>query len=527
MPRINFDNLGTVGVIKDTEATELPHNAWTDSANVRFTNRGVEKFTGHEEIYQTAVEAPYFAISSQVGADYFWFYNSLANMFITDGVSHGTITASTGSADAQADINWTGGVLGGGIVIMNNGIREPWQWTGSGLTDQYAGLANWPAGMIARTLRPFKQTLVAADIDEGSGRNGTLIRWSNSAAVGAVPSSWDYTDTSSGAGRESISQGGGYIVDMATLRDINIIYKEGATWLMQFVGGNAQYAFRRMFEQIGIFSRRCVRELFGQHIVLGNNDVFMHDGQVVTQFLANKWRKWLFNEIDGDYASTSFIAINHEATEVWICYPETGQTLPNKALCWNWKDNTAYVRELPNGTAHIADGIIDVGSRTIDGLVGTIDSQIGINDQQTYSSAKKYLLMCNVNQTKFFKADSTQQFDGSNMTAYAHREALPIAGVSDDRRMRKIDIEALKYITEVWPIIKGTIGGIVNIYIGTRDNLDDTLSWNGPFPYTIGTTRKIDCRVMGKIIDIKFESTSNIEWQLYSYGLEVRVGGVR
>lgn len=528
MPIQYFDNLGAIGIIKDTPDTELPGNAFTDGQNVRFTEGAVSKITGHEEVFGTPAGAPYYAFPVNKRSDYFWMYASLTDLFITDGTSHGTISETTGSANATADIGWNGGVLGDGIVVMNSGVDEPLEWTGIGLTDQFAPLSNWPAGMIARVIRPFKQVLVAADIDEGSGRDGTLLRWSHPAAPGSVPASWDYNDDAYDAGRVTIAQGGDFIIDMAPIRDLNMIYKSNSTWTMQFVGGRGQYAFRKVFDNLGLMSTRCVKEVFGRHIVLANGDAVIHDGQTVQQFLTRKWKRWLFNNIDGTNYARSFVTVNHGENEVWICFPQTGYTLPNIALIWNWWRNTVYVRELPVGTAHIAHGIVDTGaSSAIEDWSGTAEDDTGIFDEQSYSAAERYLLMCDADKTKFYRADTSQQFNGSNFTSYVERSAVPLGRMDANGQVRKIDLMRMKFITAIIPIIEGTIGGIVKVYIGTRDYLGDTVSWNGPFNYTIGSSDWLKVRVSGRIIDLRILSDSNITWKMPTYGVEYEFDGER
>jgi hypothetical protein len=518
-----FENLGSLGIVKDTHEQQLPPNAWTTGQNMRFREDSVLKIAGEQAVFGTPTAAPYFALPIAKGPNYWWVYGGLNDIYATNGTSHYCVTDTGGTASAAVNvaIGWNGGLMGGGVGILNNGVLAPLSFTGSTSNTAWAKLANWPAGMIARCLRPFKQTLVAWDIDEGSGRDGTLLRWSHPAAVGAVPASWDYTNTAYSAGRTNLSQGGDFIVEGEPLRDSFFIYKENSTWSMQYVGGNSIYAFRREFDQLGIMSRRCVKEFFGKHVVLSLNDVVIHDGQTVTQFLSNKWKRYLFNSIDGTYYYSSFVVVDYPYEEVWICYPEIGYTLPNKAIIWNWRDNTTSIRELPTGTAHIERGIVDTGSDfTIAGDSSTYENASGIFDEQSYNASSRYLLMCDANLIKFYRGDTSTQFHGNNITATIERNALPIGSP-------KPDFTRIKYVNEIWPVIHGTAGGVVNIYLGLRDSLDDPTSWKGPFAYTIGTTVKIDVAYSARIFDIRFTSTTNIDWTLERYGLKVRIAGLR
>ena len=527
MPRTYFDRLGEIGVISDVPQEALPKNAWTGGQNVRFNDTAVEKFTGEQEVYASPLAAPYYATPIQVGASYFWHYASLNDIYATNGASHYLVSEATAGYSATPDINWTGGVLSGGVNIMNNGIDAPAMWTGSAVTDKYAALSNWPASMTARVLRPFKQFLVAGDIDEGGGRNGTLLRWSHPAEPGAVPSSWDYTDPTNDSGRTQLGQTSDYIMDMWPLRDLMMIYKENSVWSMQYTGGSLQFAFRNVFLHIGALSRRCIKEFMGKHIVMGYDDVVVHDGNQADSILNSKWRKWLYANIDEDAYLRSFIAINYSAGEVWMCIPQQGYTLPNIALVWNWKYNTTQLRELPASTSHIEWGIVDPQfSGEFNSDSGTFDTAAGLFDEKEYAGAHQYMLICDHNHSKFLKADTTNQFDGSNMTAYVERNFLPL-GRMDQNGNIKTDHAVMKFIREIEPVINGTVGGVVNIYLGVQDHIGDAVSWKGPYPYTIGTTRKINTRVTGRIISIKFESKTDLEWRMEQYSVEYELGGSR
>lgn len=529
MPIVHFDKLATHGIVMDVEPHELPQTAWSGGNNVRFTDGAVEKFTGHEAVYGTAAAAPYFAMPINTASTKFWHYAGLKDIYATDGVTHGCITptGSTASLGATVDINWTGGALGGGVYVLNNGVDAPFQWAGTGLTDVYAALSNWPASMTARVLRPFKQFLVAADIDEGSGRNGTLLRWSHPATPGGVPSSWDYTDRTKDAGRVQISQTPDYIIEMEPLRDLNIIYKEGSVWAMQFIGGNAKFSFRKVFSEFGALSRRCVKSFLGKHIVLTADDLIIHDGNDAKSVIDGRWKRWLLANVDGDNYGRSFMVIDYLKSEVWCCFPQSGYTMPNIAMVWNWTTNTITTRDLPQGTAHIEWGVIDTGGDlTFDGDAGTFDAAEGTFDGQIDRGSLRELLMCDTTRSLFYRGNSSEQFAGTNMAAYVQRLALPI-GRQDLRGEIRPNLTAQKYITEIWPVIEGTTGGIVEIYLGSRDHVGDAVSWSGPYEYIIGTTRKINVRLVGPIIDIRFNSNGNITWKVVSYGLEVRLGGKR
>jgi len=527
MAILNVDNVAEIGIIKDTPEYELPINAWTDGKNVRFIDNKVEKIKGWEAVYDPPSVAPYFALPVQVQSNYYWFYASLTDIYGVDNAgSHAEISQAATTYSATADLNWNGGVMAGGVVVLNNGVETPQQWTGTALTDLFTDLQAWPSGMVARVVRPYKNYLVATDIDEGSGRDSTLLRWSHPAEPSATPISWDYTDPNYDCGRVPIGERGEAIIDQAQLRDANLIYKENSVWSMQWVGGNNIFAFRRIFDNVGALSRRCVQPFFGRHLVFATDNVVIHDGQSVDEIFHRRWKKWLFAQIDGTNYERSYVTVNHSDSEVWCCFPETGYTFPNKALVWNWKNNTVCPIDLPNSTGHIEWGIIDEQTpETFDTSTGTFNTESGIFDEQVFSGAVRDLMICDTGNTKLFRFGQTETHNGSNFTAYIERDYLPLGRQGSNGPA--IDVNVYKFVRQIIPRINGTTGGVVKIYVGRRERLEDTIAWEGPFNYTIGTSHKIDCRVSGRIISIRFESNTAITWDLTGYAIDYDIGGIR
>lgn len=517
-----FENLGEVGIMKDTTPENIPQNAWSSGKNVRFREGTAQKFTGHDEVFGAtgASAGPIFAIDVPKENDLFWMYAEQDAIYGTDGSSH--VDMSSGTYAATLDINWNGGVLAGGVCVLNNGVDAPQQWTGLSLSTPFTDLANWPTGMIARVLKPLRQFLVAADIDDGTGRDGTLLRWSHPAAVGNVPSTWDYTDSTKSAGRTTITDGGNYILDMAMLRESMMIYKTDQMHSMTWTGGRSVFSFKKVFD-FGLLTRRCAKEFFGKHFCVTNSDVVIHDGFTPQSILSRRWQSYLFNAIDSTYYERVFVAINHRKNEIWICYPEAGYSLPNMAVVWNWKDNTVGERELPPDTAHAEWGVIDASTGTsFTDLSGSYEDQTGAFDDQSYSGAKQGLLLCSYSNNRFYRADQTFQYDGANIDCYLQREFLPLGGVTNGRL--QYEPMKIKTVYEIWPIFNAEAGTQITISIGGRFNESDSVTWEDR-TFTVGTDESVKFRTTGRIIDIKFATTTNTQWELVRYKIRYDLSG--
>lgn len=516
--------VGDLGVVKDMPAHALPLNAWSDAKNFRFRNGYAERFQGHSSPFDTPTVGPYYLTPAQVGVGYIWLYASLAKIFAYDGTTHTNLTRAVGGDyTATAEFNWTDAVLGG-VPILNSHTSVPQMWLPVSLAQPFQPLTSWPVTATCRSLRAFKQFLVAVDVTKSGTRFPHMVKWSHPADPGTVPSSWDETDPTKDAGETSLSETSDFVLDCARLRDLNVIYKENTTWGMQFVGGIEIFRFYKIFDSIGALSRRCAVEFFsGLQAVFGDSDIIRHDGNTAESLITNTLRKWLYARIDPTNYMKSFTAVNFAGDEVWFCFPESGQSLPNMAVVWNFKHNTLGVRDIPLA-AHIASGVSNAGAPSdawsADSNPWSSDTTLW--ETRLFQASLRGLFMAVPGTQDIFKADDTAQFDGSNYNAFVERVGLGIPLRAD----RPPDTSQMKFMTRLWPRIEGTGGSVVNIYVAGQENLVDPVVYGPPTAFTIGTDKYIDVRVRGRTFAIKYEANVAADVKLHGYDLEIRKAGL-
>lgn len=518
---IPVDQVGSVGIINDLPPSEIPLNAWTGGRNVRFLNGAVEKFSGHVEVYATPTWAPYWLLPVASGSSYFWLYAGTAKVGATDGATHADITRAAGG-DYTTDLNigWTGTVIEG-VPVINNGADVPQMWT-PGLGNDLTALTAWDTNHRCRSMRSLKRYLVALDITKSGTRYPNMIKWSHEAPSNGVPIDWDETDETIDAGEWTLSAEGGFLVDAIPLRDDLMLYKESQTWLMQYVGGIDVFRFIRKFSEMGMLSRKCAVEFFsGKQILFTGEDVVLHDGQQAQSLISKRFISAIVGTIDSTYYQRSFVALNYPKREVWVCFPETGNSLCTKALVWNWIENTWSVRDLPN-TAFIASGVVNpIGVEEVwSGAIGTWATDTDAWGDRTYDPSQRKMLIAAPDVTKLYSPDITQQFDGSNVTSYVEKTNAGWPLKAD----RPPDFTTEKLVRGIWPRIRGTSGGVVNVYLGSQQRIDGPITWSTAFPFVIGTTEYCDfiggCDA-AKLHALRFESTSNIQWKLDGYDVDV------
>lgn len=519
-----LSNAGALGIIYDRPAHELEPEAFSEGQNVRFTDGYVEKVHGHvvalEEL-SVLPAAPYWNLEWLTPGDYYWIFANHTSIYRTNGTAHTDITREVAAVkvpyNGTADNYWTGGILGG-VPIMNNnnGADYPQQWDIAGALMK--DLANWPANTYCQFIRPFKEFLIAGGITDAVGSYPQLLRWSHPALAGGVPVTWDITDDTKLAGERPFSEGGGALIDCLSLGDLNIVYLEGAVWAMQLVQSSQVFAFRRLFNDIGMMAPNCAVEVMGRHLVIGMGDIYLHNTQTKESVVSSRLRKWFYANLNPDYYFRTFVVAERERDEVWICFPDQNSLgYANKALIWNYAKNTWGQRELPE-VAFGAFGVIPkVGaSLIIDDQDIIADDDTRLIDAVTFTPGQSNLLFSVPTATKLYEMDKTNTFLALPFTSYVERTGLALTG-KDRFGNRKAAPSTKKFVRRVYPNLESDLP--VRIYFGGQNRLGDPIDWKKVVDFDPNTQTYIDMRMQTTYLAYRIESTGDQYWKFY--GMEV------
>lgn len=501
------------GLVPDQVDYSLPDGIFSDGRNVRFRDDSAEKCKGNSAVFGSLSSSVIWAKPIGDGTTSYWAYGNEAILYATDGTTHAQI--STASYNAPINIGYTGGQFHG-YLILNDTNAVPQRWAPS-LSNKIRDLDNWPASTFCRVIRPFGDFLIALRVTQGSIYNPRLLRWSDAAAFGALPDSWDYTDPTNQAGITELGETEDELVDCLPIRGNNIIYKQFSTYLMQPIGGLDVFSFRQLFNQAGMLTEDCGAAFGAMHFVLTDADIIVHDGSVPQSIADKKVRRWLFNRINPSRFQRTFVVPNHRERQMWVCFPETGNDYPNLALCWSWADNTFHVQELGFNIAAADEGIVIGSELTFDGLVGTFDQQSGTFDEATYTPFSKRLVLWRGTAKQALQAETGETFNGTSMTAYVERGNVGLTR----------DVGSVKRIRRIFPKIVGTAGDTFRVYVGARTVIDGAVTYSGPFNFTIGMDYKIDCRISARWLSLKFETVVTNTWRLAGFDVEFDPDGRR
>ena len=346
--RVTLGNLGKFGVNRDLPEQELPPEFFTDANNVRFTARGASSVRGDRRGMATGLVQAKWLIQVPPSDHPMWVYGDETRLCAYDGVSHQEITRVAQPYSGNSIQRWNGALFSG-LLVANNTVDVPQVWPNFALSTPMVDLPNWPGTLRCKFLRAFKNFLVAGNLTEGATEHPFRLRISHPAQPGAVPPSWVTNNPAFDSRQVDLGETEDGLVDCLRLGDINVVYREKCAWGMQFVGGASKWRFWPLLENSGLLWRDCVQAYPRGHAVLGQDDVFVHNGTINSEesILHNKIRKWLFKLISPDNYFNCFTVKHSEEKEIWFCVPEAGATYATFAMMWNYRDGGIGFRELP------------------------------------------------------------------------------------------------------------------------------------------------------------------------------------
>lgn len=506
---VKVPNAGA-GVNKDLLPSELAPGVWSDVSNVRFSNGFAVKRKGVQAAYSTPSFIPYALLTYSTPSARFLVQGGLTVVKVDDGT---TVTDITGTAPTGSiDDKWTGGTLNG-VLVMNNGKDDPTYWNGDTATN-LATLPGWTAGWKSDSIRPFKNYLVALGNTRGGGKQPHNVGWSSAAEPGAIPSSWTAATTND-AGDVDLAETPGVMVDCLPWGDVNIVYKQDARYVMQYIGGNDVFSFQKLPGDDGLLARGCAVNTPKGQVFLSNGDVLIHQGGQAQSIVEGRLRRWMFANLDSTYATRSFLAVNPQFNEVWVCVPSTGSSVVDTVYAWNWENDTWGIFSIANLTA-ATTGLLSSGlsAGTFDSDTDSFDSDATTFNENEFTQNEQRLILA-TNTPRIGLADTGTLDFGSTVSW-----SMEKTGIAFD------DPDSIKVASAIRPHFKGLRGTQCSVYLGSSMTADGDPTYSTAGTFTQGTTNLVNrFSKGGRFLAVKFEGTNHQPLALRSYDIEFTKAG--
>lgn len=516
---VTIDDVSKVGVIQDTPPYELPPEAWSLGNNMRSFSNGAEKMKGWSATFTNNMpnDTPMFIQYVASAVQPWWIWASGTKAYVWDGITHTDITRAAGPYTATDPKQWNGCLLGG-IPIQNNGSDVPQFWATYSQAQKLQNLTNWPAATTARVVRSFLNYLIAVNTTTSGVNTPHRVRWSTEAQPGSLPSTWDFTDPTHDAGQVDIPDNdSGLIMDALGLRGQFFVYKETSVWRFQFVGGTFIFDDRSFLDTAGALATRCVA-ITGdglRHVFLTQDDLMWHNGLQAESILSKRFRRYFFNQLDPANYAESFIMTDALYDEVWVCYPSQGSAVCNRALIWNYRDNTIWEADVNFQGAD--EGTLNLSG----GTTWQADTQTWQQNTGPWmQSLRRKVVVFDPANKLFYLIDNGTTRNGVAYTGTLQRTGLSIIGRKRSGEWIE-DFQHGKLVSKVWPKV---VGGPVNVRIGYQQLAQGPITWTGYQVFDPTVQQYIDGVLgSGKALAIEFNSTN--DFRLDGFKMDMSIEG--
>ena len=567
MPLSPIENVGTGGIVSDLKPYQLQPNEWSKGNNVAFNNAQVHKIHGYGEVMKDCPIEPwhlatYQAHNAEGQGDeekFYWFVFGKEQIYC---YWMGAWYNSTRLGDGEEDLlyrtdegsDWDV-TQSGALLIATNSVDIPQIWELDEYNNPKAGnrfknMESWvdentpeETDLTCRTVEGFKNHIVVTGIDristlpddEGETENNLnrIVKWSTQHSHYQEPNSWNVIDKTKDAGEYELLDTQGPIIDTLPMGEVFMIYKTDSVYMMNYVGTPWMFSFKTLDPQIGIIAKGAATEFPGGHFFISHADCYINNGQTVTPLLTGKVRAEMFNNISGPNFQRIFAITNTAYGEVWACFPTANSEYCDRAMVWNYNENTFSFRDLPNVT-DIKHGLQKVNRELYgDGSYFIAWDSIHIPWSAatemhwgaiSYANIIANLVMCEPKGVrdstddlgKIYRDRIGQLADGRVMHSFVERTGIDMG-----------DPSSVKHLRAIWPKIWTATNAKIDVYTGSQMGTDESVAWNGPYRFYPDKQSKISTRTTGKLLAIRFETTEDTTWSISGIELELESSGSR
>ena len=399
-------NLGSAGVVTDVEPYNLPIQAFSRADNVVFEDGKVARAPVFKSVYKLGGDYQYdtaaFATQAAAsGTDEFFVcdrtYNTSKYAYPSFSTTYNATYLIPDSSPSADTVPVTSTTLAE-VVYFNKPDRRPIyklpsetffrelhpkdaSTSAAGVTSSWGSLSDvW----TCQSFRSYGDFLLALNTSEGSNSYPARVRWCDPVLNGSAGLTWDASDPTTLAGFNDLVQIEGGIVDGLSLGNQFIIYSKDQVWLMEFVGGQFVFNFRRLFTSAGVINANCIAEVDNNHYVFGQDDIYIHNGTQKESIAKGKVRDFIYKHLDTDKSHAIFVHHDVRFKKIMFCYNSADPnakfdkaTHCNKAAVYSYIEGTWSFMDLPNltcagiGNLNSVVGYDVAGAPTYDSLGGT------------------------------------------------------------------------------------------------------------------------------------------------------------
>ena len=555
MPILPVRDLGSVGVVADVSPYNLPISAFSRGDNVVFKDGKAERAPIFKSVFEEVNNEPLIgAMVSQTeasGVDSFYVcdrnyaVNKWSYPLFTGQINNIYSTMTTGSTNT---IPVTGTTLADVVYFNKPDARPIYKLPSETFFRELypksfapnSPTSTWGTSSdvwTCQSLRSYGDFLIALGMTEGGVEKPARVRWCDPVLANEAAIKWDASDTTTLAGFNDLVQLDGGIIDGLSLGNQFVIYSRDQVWLMDFVGGQFVFNFRRLYSDIGIINANCVVEVGGAHFVFGNDDIYTHNGTAKQSIASGKVRDFIFNNMNSNSNHVNFVHHSERFNIIMFCYNSGDSNAKfdhaehcNKAAVYNYEEGTWSFMDLPNVTAS-GVGNLSANEITYDEAGAPTYESLGGNYQDSTASFSRQSLFINAVQRiespssttdyPVASADAYHGFTKANLLALdsltdprvvAAYQAEQNAGATLERTGIDLDetgqnLRAYKSLTNLYPQMVSASNSSISFSVGAADLPNNAPNYSTVTSFSPSTAYQVNTRAAGRYLSYKVSTT--------------------
>lgn len=499
-------NLTPRGIISDVAPAEVDLDHYTYGENVIFRKRAAGRVLGSRVAYAQNTLVPWHLLNTRIGTTSYWLVFSDEDVHVVETSNVDDITPSGGLTPVVQPWQWSSTLLNN-IPVFTNGFDAPHYWDGA-VENPCQELPDWPEGTTCKSIVAFRNFLIALDIDGPGGHFENQVKWSTAAEPGTVPDSWTPAADNL-AGDAILADTPGPVLCAMPLRGSLLVYKRSGTYAMDFVPDPEQvFVVRTLFSSSGALTRHAVADVNGQHFVVTDGDIILTDGTNRRSIAHGRMREFLFSQLDLDNYENLFVVYHKAKNEVWVCFPESGNTFCTRALVYDVSNDEFGVRDLPEVTCAAVGVVNDEStSEIIDDQDIIIDEDNRLLNQANFSLATESLLTA----------------AGDTITVHDTSDAVSVKAKVARHDLHFGDPARVKFVKRVH--IRAEPGsGTLYVRLGARMTTDSTITWGHEVELPEGQ-QIVNAFAQGRYISIEIRSEDASPWVVTGIDIEAEMRG--
>lgn len=571
MTIMRLRNVGKTGVTTDIPAYDLTPSDWSWANNVRFEANRVQKIGGAKAalLRDMPQEIPLGVVQQPITESLVYgTWNPTDNkgsIYRAEGVSHKNISKiSSGTDQVRYDVEpsepWEYTTLSN-TVIFNTKKGDP-----QGIAPNEKNFHDLPGWGVPKKdtttkidwkterIRAYKTYLLCMGITEAGVDYPQRVRWSNTAYVGTLPPDWIEDDPARDGGFNDLTDSQSHIIDGRPLRDSFVIYTNRDTFIMDYVGGTMVFNFRKIFSDSGILAANCCVEFEGQHFVISEEDIFVHNGSTRQSVATGRVKDYLMKQISSTNFNATRVYSYPTRKEIWITYVSTNAPAAvaggapedkyacDKAAIWSWEYNTWTFADLPN-IYDIALGVSpETDARTWEHYdpSGTIDhhwddADIAEDVWNQYAQTFTRHQMFGASMDRcFYMLDTGYKQDHYDYTKIGGPGWNPLDPAKTTVTTRPVycevrrdaldfdeqepDISYHKWWRTIYPQMGGK--GTVRFFVGGSNSPNGSPTWDSWQDFDIENDHKVDCFSNYRYPAIRIVDSAEGDWSMVGYDVD-------